>query len=191
MVRMSTAFKPTRTRFTVEQFHEMGRAGILSADCRVELIEGELIDMAPIGSLHASVVAALSTLFARQVGDEVVVWTQNPISLPPEDEPLPDIALLRQSSDRYRGSLPVANDVLLLIEVADTTLQHDRATKLALYARHGVREVWIVNLVDRVVEVYREPSNSAYRVKLERNAADVVAPVALPTVEVGLAEILS
>ena len=169
----------------------MGHAGILDTNSRVELIEGELIDMAPIGSLHASVVATLSGLFFRQVGSEALVWTQNPISIPPDSEPQPDIALLRPSADRYRGSLPTANDVLLLVEVADTTLQYDRAVKLPLYATHGIREVWILNLPDRVLEMYREPQTGAYRVKLERVATDLASPLALPTVRVDLSEMLT
>src|SRR5438093_104740 len=115
-----------RHKLSVEQFHEMGRAGILREDSRVELIEGELIDMAPIGNLHASIVSALSMLFSQRVGDAAIVWPQNPLSLPPHDEPQPDIALLRPKADRYRDALPAASDVLLVIEVADTSLQYDR-----------------------------------------------------------------
>ena len=188
---MASVLALPRHKLSVEQFHEMGRAGILDANSRVELIEGELIDMAPIGSLHASVVAVLSMLFVRQVGDAALVWTRNPISVPPDSEPQPDISLLRPSRDGYRSSLPTADDVLLLVEVADTTLQYDRMVKLALYARHGIREVWIVNLPDRVVEMYRQPENGAYRVKLERVATDIASPLAISTVRVDLSEMLS
>jgi Uma2 family endonuclease len=166
----------------------MGRAGILRPDSRVELIEGELIDMAPIGSHHASVVAELTMLFSRQVGDEALVWTQNPMAAPPKSELQPDITLLRPTQHRYRDSLPTADDVLLLVEVAETTLQYDRKVKLPLYARHGVREVWIVNLPERVLEIYREPHNGAYRIRQQCSAADVASPAALPRISVKLSE---
>ena|SRR5438105_5557032 len=179
-----------RHKLSVEQFHEMGRAGILREDSRVELIEGELIDMAPIGSLHASVVNTLSMLFSqfRQIA---IVATQNPVTLQPYNEPQPDIALLRPKPDRYRDALPSAQDVLLVIEVADTSLQYDRTVKLSLYARHGIRETWIVNLAERKLEIYRQPGDGRYRAKLERQAADTVSPEALPMVSVDLTDVLS
>jgi Uma2 family endonuclease len=188
---MASALPIRHHLFSVEDFHEMGRAGILGPDSRVELIEGELIDMAPIGSRHAGVVAALSMHFSRRVGDAAVVWTQNPIAAPPRSEPQPDISLLRPREDGYQGSLPTANDILLLIEVAETTLQYDRTVKLPLYARHGVREVWIVNLPERMLEIYREPQGRAYRVGLQHAATDVASPLALPDAGVKLSELLA
>jgi Uma2 family endonuclease len=119
------------------------------------------------------------------VGDLGVVSVQNPVTLPPHSEPQPDFAILRPGFDRLPGGLPHHDDVLLLIEVADTTLAYDRS-KLRLYARHGIREIWIVNLTGRVLELYREPADEAYRVKLERSAADTASPLALPTVGVEL-----
>ena len=113
---------------------------------------------------------------------------QNPVALSEHSETQPDLALLRPQADSDTR-LPTQDDALLLIEVADTTLQYDRTTKLALYARFGVREVWIVNLIDRILEIHREPYNGAYRVKLERDGNDTVAPVALPNAEVRLSEI--
>jgi Uma2 family endonuclease len=112
---MSTPLTLSPHKLSVEDYHQMGRAGILGEDSRVELIEGELIDMAPIGSLHVSVVSTLSMFFARQVGELAIVSTQNPVSLPPDSEPQPDIVLLRPRPDRYRSALPTAADVMLLI----------------------------------------------------------------------------
>ncbi|MCC6869659.1 MAG: Uma2 family endonuclease [Burkholderiales bacterium] len=174
---------------SADQFHEMGRAGILAPGSRVELIDGELIDMAPIGSRHASVVSYLSMLFARS-GGKAIVFTQNPIGLPPWSEPQPDLALLEPRTDHYRRELPRASDVLLVVEVADTTLRYDVGIKLPLYATHGIREVWIVDLTGRRVDVYRQPVAGSYQVKLVCLAADVVSPEAAPSIRVELAPIL-
>jgi Uma2 family endonuclease len=130
-------------------------------------------------------------LFSRQVGDRALVWTQNPIAAPPRSEPQPDVALLSPRPDRYRDSLPTPNDVLLLVEVADTTLQYDRAVKLPLYARHSIGEVWIVNLPEPRLEIHRDPQDGAYRSREERSAADTASPAALPNVDLTLRELLA
>jgi Uma2 family endonuclease len=137
-------------------------------------------------------VATLSTLFVRQAGTAALVWTQNPISIPPDSEPQPDIALLLPNPERYRRTLPGAKDVLLLVELADNTaLAYDRTVKLPLYAGHGIREVWMVNLPGRALEIYRDPKDGAYRVKLERSAADTASPLALPALRVELGSLLA
>ncbi len=184
---MSVVFTPQRRRLSADQFERMGQTGILGPDARVELIEGELIEMAPIGSRHAAAVSFLSAHFVAAVGDAALVWTQNPLRLGDDSEPQPDLMLLRPRADRYRSAHPRPEDVLLLIEVADTTLAFDRETKVPLYARHGVPEVWILDLESKRLEIYREPGAGSYRRKLERQGADVVAPAALPTavLEVG------
>ena len=124
----------------------MGDAGILAADDRIELIDGEMIEMAPIGAMHASKVARLSRILSAAVGDHAIVWTQNPIALPPRDEPQPDICLLQPRADDYEGNLPLAAEVLLVIEVSDTTLAYDLDVKVPLYARHGIPDVWILSV---------------------------------------------
>ncbi len=177
---MSVVFTPQRRKLSADQFERMGETGILGPDARVELIEGELIEMPPIGSRHAAAVDFLSMHFARAVGDAALVRTQNPLRLADDSEPQPDLMLLRPSADRYRSAHPRPEDVLLLIEVADTTLAFDRETKLPLYARHGVPEVWILDLETRRLEIYREPGAGSYHRKLERGEADAIAPVALP-----------
>jgi Uma2 family endonuclease len=177
---MSVVFTPQRRKLSADQFERMGQTGILGSDARVELIEGELIEMAPIGSRHAAAVDFLSMHFARLVGDAALVRTQNPLRLADDSEPQPDLMLLRPRADRYRSAHPRPADVLLLIEVAETTLAFDRETKLPLYAKHGVPEVWILDLDARRLEIHREPDEGGYRRKLERGEAESIAPMALP-----------
>lgn len=187
---MSAVFSPTRRRFSADEFERLGQAGILGEDARVELIDGEMIEMAPIGSRHAFAVNMLSMLLARAVGETAIVSTQNPLRLAGDSEPQPDLMLLAPPADRYRGALPRPQDVLLLVEVADTTLEYDRGTKLSLYARHGVREVWLLDLGGKRVEVYRDPDAAGYRRMLEHGGAESFAPAALPGLTLQLRDIL-
>jgi Uma2 family endonuclease len=177
-------------RFTVEQFHAMGRTGILAPDERIELIDGELIAMAPIVAPHLQTVNRLTRALILAVGDAAIVSVQNPVVLADDSEPQPDVSLLRKESETA-VRIPDADDVLLVIEVADTTLQYDRRIKLPLYAKHGIREVWIVNLEDGVVEIHRQPKDGSYRIKLERGAGDGLAPSALPSAEIALSTVLA
>jgi Uma2 family endonuclease len=153
----------TRHKFTVYDYHRMGEAGILGEDDRVELIEGDIIAMAPIGQDHAGTVNALAeALFAAFAG-RAIVSVQNPVRLDDGSEPQPDFAVLRRRADFYRsGEPPGPADVLLLIEVADSSLRFDRAVKLPLYARAGIPEVWIVDLKRRTVDVHRLPTDGKY-----------------------------
>ena len=178
---MSVVFTPQRRKLSADQFEQIGRTGILGPEARVELIEGEMIEMAPIGSRHAAAVAFLSMHFTRAVGDAALVWIQNPLRLADDSEPQPDLMLLRPQADFYRSGHPRPDDVLLLVEVADTTVAFDRGTKLPLYAQHGVPEVWILDLDAERLEIYREPGAGGYRRKLERRGIESIAPTALPT----------
>lgn len=153
--------------FTVEEFERMGEAGIFSQDARLELIEGEIVEMSPIGSRHAGCVLFLSRFLNRVVGDIAIVSTQNPIQLDDFTEPQPDIALLRLRDDFYREAHPTPQDVLLIIEVADTTVDYDRSVKLPIYAKAGIPEVWIVNLPADQVEIYADPNNETYKIAIE------------------------
>lgn len=141
----------------------MAAAGVLSEDDRVELIEGEIIEMSPIGSRHAACVGRLSKLLERLAGDHAIVWVQNPVQIDDYSEPVPDATLLRQRDDFYARAKPVPADVLLLVEVSDSALKYDREIKVPLYARAGVPEVWLVNLQDEVVEVYAHPTAGTYQ----------------------------
>jgi Uma2 family endonuclease len=130
---------------TVSEYHRMGEAGIFAESERVELIEGQLIAMSPIGSAHFAAVNTLNRLLIRAVGDLAVVSVQNPIRLNDRSEPEPDVAVIRPRDDAYRSGLPGPADVLLIIEVASSSIDYDRGVKLALYARHNIPEFWIVS----------------------------------------------
>ncbi len=147
-----------RHRFSLEDYHRMVEAGILGEEDRVELIDGELVEMTPVGTRHAETVSRLVRFFVH--GTPRVVRVQDPVSLPPASEPQPDIAVVRERS--YRDSHPGPEDVLLLIEVADTSAGYDREVKIPLYARYGIPEVWLVDLQKGQIEVYREPAPGGY-----------------------------
>ena len=173
--------EPMRRRFTVEEYYRMAEVGILKPDDRVELIEGEIIEMVPIGIRHARCVAEFTLRLTSAAGDRAIPWPQNPVRLLRDTEPQPDIALVRGPSTRYDAP-PAPADVLLLVEVADTSYRYDRRVKLPLYARSGVREVWIANLVDDVVEVYREPGVEGYASRFEVGLGGTLSPEALPDI---------
>jgi Uma2 family endonuclease len=178
----------TRRRFTVHDYHRMGEAGILHEDDRVELIEGQIVEMAAIGTRHFACVNGLTRLLVRGVGDAAIVSVQNPVRLDEHTEPQPDLTVLRVRD--YRESLPMPQDVLLLIEVSDTTLAYDRGVKLPLYARAGIREVWIVDLQSEVIERYTDPSEDSYR-RIERaRRGGKIEPPALPELSLGVDAVL-
>jgi Uma2 family endonuclease len=152
----------SRRRFTVDEYYRMAAAGILADDDRVELIDGEIIEMASIGSRHAACVDRLTVLVIEALGRRVNIRVQNPVRLSNYSEVQPDVTLLRRRDDFYETGHPTPSDVLLLIEVADSTLLFDRRIKMPLYARLGVVEAWLVNLERNVIEVHREPSASGY-----------------------------
>lgn len=152
----------TRWKIDVEEYHRMAEAGFLTEDDRVELIEGEIIRMSPIGIGHTAAVIALSQLLFAAVVGRAYVSVQNPVRLDDGNEPQPDFALLRPKPNRYRDGLPGRNDILLLVEVADSSLRYDREVKLPLYARYGIPEVWIVDLSAGVAEVHRQPTPAGY-----------------------------
>src|SRR5215471_15848158 len=152
-----------KRRFTVDEYHKMGETGILAADERLELIAGRIIVREPIGSRHASTVDRLNRLWTSKLGERAIVRIQNPVRLATEDsEVQPDVMLLKPRDDFYSTAHPVAADVLLLIEVGDTTLRLERRVRLPLYARVGVRESWLCDVVSQRVEVYREPLGRRY-----------------------------
>jgi Uma2 family endonuclease len=180
----------TRRPLTVAEYHRMGEAGILTEDDRVELIEGQLIAMSPIGSDHSGTVNALNRLLVRAVGDHGVVAVQNPVRLDDYSEPQPDFSVLRPRDDDYRRATPRPQDVLLIIEVAHSSLHYDRAVKRSLYARHGIAEFWIVNLPGAEVEVHRAPSGDAYTVMTRVGRGEHLRPALLPDVALAVADVL-
>jgi len=157
------AQQPARHRYTVQQYRRMATAGILDEDDRVELIRGEVIDMAPIGSLHAGTVLQLARALAGAAGEDAFVWVQSPIVLDEHSQPQPDLALLRPRTDLYKRSLPGAGAVILLIEVAETSLAYDRDVKLPLYAAHGIAQAWLVDLPGAALVVHSGPGPDGYR----------------------------
>jgi len=168
----------------------MAEAGILSEDDRVELIEGEIVEMSPIGSHHAACVNRLTRLFSRQGGDRAIVSVQNPIRLSEYSEPEPDLALLRPRADFYAEALPGPEDTLLVVEVMETSAQYDRERKLPLYAEAGIPEVWLVDLAAECIEVYRRPSPEGYEDVRRRCRGERLSPQAFPDVELAVDDIL-
>jgi Uma2 family endonuclease len=156
------ALGPSRHPITVGEYFRMGEAGVLDPDARCELIEGEIIDRAPIGPLHASQANRLADLLTGAVRGKAIVSAQNPVVLGDLSAPLPDLTLLRYRDDYYAQAHPGPDDILLLVEVADTSLTHDRNTKLPLYARFQVPEVWIIDIPGRHLDVHREPDGARY-----------------------------
>ena len=173
----------TRRPITVTEYHRMGEVGILGERDRVELIEGELVAMSPIGSYHQGTVNQLTYSLVQAVGERAIVAVQGPVRLDDFTEPEPDFALLKPRPDYYREAHPDPSAVLLLIEVADTSLNYDRAVKRALYARHAVAELWIVDLNAGEVEVCRQPDASGYTAVTRVGRDGVLEPEKLPGVQ--------
>lgn len=184
MTLMSVAIE--RYRFTVDAYHRLGEAGILGEDDRVELIEGEITMMSPVGGRHAACVSRLTRLFVQQTGERAIVRVQDPVHLDERSEPQPDLAVLRPRQDFYASGHPRPEDVLLLVEVADSSLGYDRDVKLPLYGRAGIRELWIVDLDGEAIEVYRQPGRRGYaEVRSCRRGETVRASGVAVEVEVG------
>jgi Uma2 family endonuclease len=182
---------PTRHRLDVGAYYKMAEAGILTRNDRVELIDGEIFDMVPIGSAHAGKTNRLNWLFARAAADGLaLVSVQAPLRLDAYNEPEPDVMLLKPRADHYQSRHPNAADVLLVVEISESSLLHDRGTKLPLYAKCGVPEVWIVDLRGAAVEVYREPTGDTYALK-ERLTSGLLAPVLVPSVMIDVPALLA
>lgn len=152
-----------RRKFTVEQYHRMAELGILTEGERVELIRGEIIEMSAIGIRHAACVNRLVRLFTKRLGDRIILAPQNPVLLDDHSEPQLDIALLQPRNDFYETAHPQSSDIFLLIEVADTTVKYDREVKIPLYAENNIAEVWLVDINEQLIEVYREPTLNSYQ----------------------------
>jgi Uma2 family endonuclease len=179
-----------RHRLTVDEYYRMAEVGVLTPDARVELIEGEIIDMAPIGTRHGSAVKRLTQLLTSALGDSVIVAVQDSLRLSKRSEPQPDLMVLKPRADFYREAHPSADDVLLLIEVSDTTARYDRGIKLNLYARHGVQEVWVVDLDEGLMRTYRQPRGEIYTEVQETAQPTWLSPQALPGVRIDVSKLL-
>jgi Uma2 family endonuclease len=167
-------------RFRVREYYRMGETGVLPPDARVELLAGEIIDMSPIGPFHGGAVGLLTQWFNELSRRRWLVWPQNPLHLDDYSEPQPDVMLLKPAPGNYTRQHPRPEDVFLLIEVADSTLETDRTEKLPAYGRAGVTEVWIVNLNNSTIEIYREPHFTGYARKTIVGPGQSAAPLAFP-----------
>jgi Uma2 family endonuclease len=185
------ATAPRRHHLTVSQFQQMIAHGILTKDDRVELLNGEILAMSPINPSHAGTVNRLTRLLVRLVDDQAVVTIQNPIQLDEQSQPQPDICLLKPRADDYTQSHALPDEVLLVIEVAETSARLDRSVKRPAYARAGIPELWIIDLKKKVVEVYRDPLGGEYQNTLLVRGGQTLAPQALPEVELNAAMLLS
>jgi Uma2 family endonuclease len=179
-----------RHRLTVADYYRMAEAHVLLPDARVELIDGEVIDMATIGTRHAATVGKLTRALMRAVGDQAIVWAQNPLRLGEFSEPEPDLMLLAPRADFYSAAHPGAADVQLLIEVSDTSARYDREIKLPLYARHGVPEVWIVDLDNHQLHMFRQPRGDVYAESESTAQPGPTAVTALPGITIDLNGVL-
>ena len=186
---MQPTTEMVRHKLTVNDYHKIAEAGILTEDDRVELIEGELIDMAPIGSPHADYVDRLNLMLISQIGTRFRVRIQNPIQLDDYSEPEPDVVIAKDRS--YRETHPGPQDILLLIEVADTTLKYDRNIKIPLYACCGIPEVWLIDIQNRRLEIHRQPSQEGYRQILLPASNESASPLLVDGVSIRMAELWS
>ena len=184
-------------RYSVSEYHRMGEEGILSEDEHVELIDGVIIQMSPEGTRHSVIISKMAVRFYEFVIEgKVLLRVQNPIVLNDETEPEPDLALVEPREDAYYlETHPRPDDVLLLIEVADTSLDYDKEIKLPRYATSKIEEVWIVNLVDNIIEVYREPLILAdgiadYRIRTDFVKGDTITPKAVPSLKIAVDDVL-
>ena len=175
---------------TADEYERMGEAGVFHPDDRLELLEGEIYKMSPIGSPHAACVDFLSSFLNRLFSGRFIVRVQNPIRLNDFSEPQPDIALLRWRDDFYRQAHPTPADVLLIIEVADSTVETDRSYKMPLYAKAGIAEAWLVNLPDEKIELYAEPVGGVYQVKREFKRGEDVQAHGITGLSVNVADVL-
>jgi len=179
---MAIEVERPRRLFTVEEYHRMADAGIFHPDERVELIESEVVEMAPIGPRHVGCVINATRLFITRLGDRAVVSPQNPVVIRPRSEPQPDLLLLRPRAVSYSRELPTSEDVLLAVEVADTSVRFDRLVKARLYARAGIAEFWLCLAMDGAIEVYRGPGADGYASITLHGPGQTVSPLAFPDV---------
>jgi Uma2 family endonuclease len=168
----------------------MGEVGLLAEDARVELIEGEIVEMAPIGSPHGGKVKRLINLLVSLLAGKAIVAAQDPVILGNHSEPQPDIALLKWRDDYYEKAHPRPKDIFLVIEVSDTTVRYDRDIKIPLYACHGIVEAWLLDIPNHSLEVYRSPQTGKYQ-QMTRHTEGQLAPLALPEAVLNVAELVA
>jgi Uma2 family endonuclease len=179
-----------RWKITVDTFNRMIDDGYFGPEDRVELIRGELVNMAPIGHEHAGHVKQLNRMLTLSIGDRGILGVQDPLILEDLSQPQPDIAILRSRIDFYARSNPTAQDVLLIIEVSDSTLAYDRQVKGPLYAEAGIADYWIVNLPGEQIIVHRDPTPTGYRSVQVLRRGEMVSPLAFPDLQIAVSDVL-
>ena len=186
----TTAVQPTRHRFTVTDFYRMAEVGIFHEDSRVELIDGEIIDMVPIDPRHVRGVNRLNQKLVLGIDERAVVSIQNPIRIGERNEPQPDLTLLRHRADDYATGLANPEDVLLVIEVADSSVEYERQTKGPMYARAGIADYWILDVGRDHVVVHRNPTESGYATTRVYRRGESISPLAFPNLALSIDDIL-
>ena len=176
-------------RFTADEFERMVEAGVFRSDERLELIRGEIVEMAPIGHRHAACIANLNELLVRGVGDRALVWGQGPARVAMDSVPEPDLALLRRRS--YMTGSPRPDDIFLIIEVSESSLGYDLTRKLRLYAEAGIAEYWVVSVENGWIEVCRQPEGDRYRERRRAGRDESIAPLAFPGVTIAVAGVFA
>jgi Uma2 family endonuclease len=188
---MNSVISTVRKHLTdIHEWQKIGEANIFPPESRLELINGEIIEMAPIGSNHAGHLKRINNLLTLLVAGKAIVSIQDPLQLGDLSEPEPDFMLLKPNPDFYSSRHPVADDVLLLIEVADSSLNFDQNQKLRLYAMHNIPEYWLLNLIDNCLEVYRKPKGEVYAEKTTLYNGDNVTLSQLPEINIQITDIL-
>lgn len=181
----------SQRRFTVDEFHRLGEVGILDEDDRVELLDGRIIEMAAIGSRHAACVRRLNRWLGDRVSADLLVDVQNPVHLDAETELYPDLMVLRHRDDFYSARHPRPEDVLLVVEVADTSVEYDRRRKIPRYGRAGIQEAWLVNLPDRRVETWYSPETSGgYDESATLREGETIESTTVPGLSIEVDELL-
>jgi Uma2 family endonuclease len=184
------AIQNPKRLISIDDYHRMAADGLFSEDDRVELIDGEIVEMTPVGDWHCGGVRRLDDLFTTALGRRVLVDKQNPVKLGNWSEPEPDLALLARRDDYYVSRTPTPDDVFLIVEVADSSAGYDRRVKAPLYAREGIREYWLLDLPAGLVEVYRQPGPNGYREVRRIHRGDSIAPEAFPDVLFAVSDLL-
>lgn len=188
--RETTLLETQRRRFDVTEYYRMVEAGIIGEDDRVELIEGEIVEMAAMGSRHAACVRRLEALLNHRAGQAGIVSTQCPIRLDDNSEPEPDLALLKPREDFYSREHPGPDDVLLVVEISDASLEYDTEVKLPLYARAGILEAWLVNLATETIEMHTDPSSGEYRQTRRARRGEKLSSNSVPGLEIPAGDVL-
>ena len=186
---MSDLATLTHYKLSIEEYHKLAEVGILNEDSRVELIEGELIEMSPIGPPHSWMINKLNRLLVNQVDTQAVVSVQNSLRLPPNSEPQPDLVLLREHMANIRTRIAGPDDVLLVIEVADSSLAYDRGIKQRLYAKTRIPAFWIVNVSEENIESYQGAEGTGYREKLLYRKGDVLTFSEIPSLKIDVEDL--